>query len=994
VGTTNNFRKETPRKLFLGPFQPCLETALAEQVAACKQAWGPLALVRIIVPTHLLAVHLRRVLAASAGLGGGHINLRFQTLTEMATERIPEQSIRIAPRLGLELLCDQIAKGAIPQQGYFASVRETRGFRAALLETFKDLKQAGIGPKTFHAAASSKKLRELAAAYSAFCDWLDQHEWGDEADMFELAAKAPSIANEPPTLLYGFYDLTTVQRNLVGRIAPAAVFFPHDARDCEYSEPLRKWFEKLGYQTMQTRRTGPAPELRIVSAPGETSETREAIRAALEFVESTGKTFNDVAILCRSREQYDTILRDTLAQTGVNAFFRGGRPLSEHSDAKRLLLFLEAIRSNFSRSDVMELASYIGPHSHWEGLSVRLGIVDGETQWLSRLQAAMKAALPGATKLLAFVEQLFAAGRNIPRDGRWPEFTESVTKAFLAFGGRHQPVIDVLNSLAELDAFQSPVSFSAFVDACIEALDSEREQPGSFQGGNVFVGDVMGARGLSWPLVIVVGLVEKSFPRVVREDPLLLDEERHELNQTLKRRQLELPLKLRGREEERLLFRLTAAAAGEKLVLSYPRIEPATARPRVPSFLLLDFAGVTTFESLEKLPNFTKTPMSAIVSDQRPIDERELDLGALHELAGKRSSSARDYLEVISSLLPAGLQAEQERWGKRTLTRHDGLIEMPASVKLLRERFGLENLVISATSLEDFTFCPFFYFQKHVLGLDPWEEPERAMSIDPFDLGSLYHEILEEFFKRMADAGRLPLDPKKAADYQARLRDTADQCLDRFEREGVTGYPSVWGIKREMIREELATFLDRELSTAGNDWLPSKFEYEFEDVPIAINKQHALRLRGKIDRIDLSKDGRRARIFDYKTGKVRAKYKEDSFAGGQALQLPLYILAAEQLLAGVTVAEASYLFLTLRGGYRRVGFAREALTQREGELTGILNTAARMIRDGVFAQYATQDGCRNCDFRPICGNGILKLYERKSGAAQMADFREMRESIE
>jgi ATP-dependent helicase/DNAse subunit B len=268
------------------------------------------------------------------------------------------------------------------------------------------------------------------------------------------------------------------------------------------------------------------------------------------------------------------------------------------------------------------------------------------------------------------------------------------------------------------------------------------------------------------------------------------------------------------------------------------------------------------------------------------------------------------------------------------------------------------------------------------------------MSIDPFDLGSLYHEILEEFFKRIGDAGRLPLDPKKAADYQAQLRDTADQCLDRFEREGVTGYPSVWGIKREMIREELATFLDRELRTAGNDWLPSKFEYEFEDVPIAINKHHALRLRGKIDRIDLSNDGRRARIFDYKTGKVRAKYKEDSFAGGQALQLPLYILAAEQLLAGVTVAEASYLFLTLRGGYRRVGFARETLTQREGELTGILNTAARMIRDGVFAQYATQDGCRNCDFRPICGNGILKLYERKSGDAQMADFREMRESIE
>ena len=994
MGTTNNFRRETPRKLFLGPFQPCLETALAEQIAACKQASGTLAPVRIIVPSHLLAVHLRRVLAATAGPNGGHINLRFHTLTEIATERLGERSIHIAPRLGLELLCDQIAKDVIPREGYFASVRETRGFRGALLETFKDLKQAAINPETFRGAAGSAKLRELATAYAAFCEWLGEHEWCDEADVFVLAAEASFAADEPPTFLYGFYDLTTVQRNLVEQIAPTAVFFPHDDQDCEYSEPLRKWFEKLGYQSTPMKQIGSALDIRMVSAPGETSEAREAIRAVLEFVESTGKTFNDVAILCRSREQYDAILRDTLAETGVNAFFRGGRPLSEHADAKLLLLFLETIRSDFSRSTVMELAGHMGAHSHWEGLSVRLGIVGGKTQWLSRLQAAVKAAQPGATKILALIEQLVAAGSSIPREGRWVEFVESVTKAFQAFGGRHQPVIDALDSLAELDAFQSPVSFTVFVNACIEVLDSEREQPGSFQGGSVFVGDVMSARGLSWPLVILLGLVEKSFPRVVREDPLLLDEERRELNQALKRQQVEISLKLRGREEERLLFRLTTAAARESLLLSYPRIEPATARPRVPSFLLLDFAGVTTFEALEKLPNFAKTPLSAIVSGRRFINERELDLGALHALTGKRSSSARDYLEEISPLLPTGLQAEQERWGKRSLTRHDGLVEMSDALALLRERFGLENLVISATSLEDFTFCPFFYFQKHVLGLDPWEEPERAMSIDPFDLGSLYHEILEEFFTKMRDAGRLPLDPKKAKDYQAQLRDTADQRLDRFEREGITGYPSAWAIKREMIREELATFLDRELRTAGTDWLPAKFEQQFEDVRIAINKHHALRLRGKIDRIDLSQDGKRARIFDYKTGKVRTKYKEDSFAGGQALQLPLYILATERLLTGVTVAEASYVFLTLRGGYRRIGFARETLAGREEELTGILNTASRMIRDGVFAQYATPDGCRNCDFRPICGNGILKLYERKSGDAQMADFREMREAVE
>ncbi len=994
MGTTNNFRKETPRKLFLGPFQPGLEAALADQISASQRARGALAPLRIVVPTHLLAAHLRRVLADSPVLGGGHINLQFQTLTDLAAELAGPQAIRLGPRFGLELLCGQIASDVVPKQGYFAPVLETRGFRAALLATLTDLKEAGVAPEAFRKAARSKKLAELAAAYSAFCEWLAAHRWCDEADLLGLAAATAPAADGPPVFLYGFYDLNTKQRQLTERLAPAAVFFPFDEREGEYAGPLRQWFERLGYQTVQTGDAAGKRSTSIVSAPGETSEAREAVRAALTFVESTGKTFNDVAILCRSREQYDAVLRDTLAHAGVNAFFRGGRPLSEHADARLLLLLLEAVRSDFSRASVMELAGHIGPYSHWDGLSVRLGIVGGETQWLSRVQAAVKSGPPaGPGKLLAFLEQLFAAAKLIPRNGPWAGFVEPVAKAFHSLGGRHAPVVAALQSLAVLDDFRSPIDLAAFVDGCARALDDEREQPGKFQGGNVFVGDVMAARGLSWPLVIVLGLVEKSFPRVVREDPLLLDEERRDLNQSLARQRAGLPLKLRGWEEERLLFRLAAAAARETLVLSWPRIEPASARPRMPSFLLLDYTGAATFEALEKLPQFRKVPLSPLAAGEPAIDERELDLAALHALAGKRSAGARDYLREISPLLPAGLEAEYERWGERALTRHDGLIEAPAALKLLRERFGLENVAISATALEHFASCPFYYFQKHVLGLEPWEEPERAISIDPLDLGSLYHKILEDFFTRLRDAGRLPLEPANGAEDHALLRNVVGEHLDRFERDGVTGYPSVWAIKREMVREELAAFLDRELRGGEKDWVPARFEQEFKDVPITIDNRRALRLRGKIDRIDLSRDGKRARVFDYKTGKVPAKYKEDAFVGGQALQLPLYIHAAEQVLKDVTVTAASYLFLTLRGGYRRIGFSRDALAQREPELAGILRTTSQMIRDGVFAQYATPEGCRACEFRPICGNGILKLYERKEQDARMAGFRDMRENV-
>jgi ATP-dependent helicase/nuclease subunit B len=316
-----------------------------------------------------------------------------------------------------------------------------------------------------------------------------------------------------------------------------------------------------------------------------------------------------------------------------------------------------------------------------------------------------------------------------------------------------------------------------------------------------------------------------------------------------------------------------------------------------------------------------------------------------------------------------GAQAERKRWRERKLTGYDGLIEGKAARQLLRERFGLDKLVISATSLEDFFSCPFYYFQKHVLGIERWEEPEGTVVIESKDLGTLYHDILEDFFKS-----------------GGALTKVMEKHFARFEREGVTGYPSLWAIKKDVVRDELTSFIAR---NRDENWRPSEFEKKFDGIAVAA----PVRLRGKIDRIDLSVDGRRARVLDYKTGKLPRGLKNDTLAGGESLQLPLYLLAAEKLLPGASVDAAAYLFFTLRGGYRDISFSRVALEARRDELTKLLDTAAGMIRDGVFAQYATPDNCRQCDFRPICGNGILKLAERKAEDAKTAAFREIKETV-
>ena len=85
------------------------------------------------------------------------------------------------------------------------------------------------------------------------------------------------------------------------------------------------------------------------------------------------------------------------------------------------------------------------------------------------------------------------------------------------------------------------------------------------------------------------GLAERMFPQRPHEDPLLLDEEMRE--------PLDAGLADAGRSRaarERLLLRLAVGAPTERLWLSYPRLEVAESRPRVPSFYALDVMRAIT----------------------------------------------------------------------------------------------------------------------------------------------------------------------------------------------------------------------------------------------------------------------------------------------------------------------------------------------------------------------------------------------------------------
>ena len=67
-------------------------------------------------------------------------------------------------------------------------------------------------------------------------------------------------------------------------------------------------------------------------------------------------------------------------------------------------------------------------------------------------------------------------------------------------------------------------------------------------------------------------------------------------------------------------------------------------------------------------------------------------------------------------------------------------------------------------------------------------------------------------------------------------------------------------------------------------------------------------IQGHIDRLDLSGDGSRARVIDYKTGKPKAKMAEIVIDGGGELQRCLYAFAVKTLLGQNVEIDAALLY--------------------------------------------------------------------------------------
>ena len=1013
----------------------------------------PLAPVYVVVPGNLLALHLRRSLARANG--SGHANIRFVTLVDFAEQLAGKKFLR-AGRQAVTPLAEEIILGraiseAVPANGYFAEVKDHITFRHSISATLTDTREALIEPEELESwarrfpdpKAGGHKLKELAEIYTRYRSTLNRTGLFDRNDLLEqgIALVEQDAISDFHLFFYGFYDFNPLQRRLVEtllRKKETLFFFPWiNGPAFDYALPTLTWLKNLGCEHLPLEKKasmaeryplrkisellfspfyhaakpeGAGDTIELLSAPGEAREAMEIARRCLRWVREQGLKFSEIGILLRSQEPYAPLLAETFSHAGIPFYLHGGTMLWNSREGQSLRLIFKILKEDWSRSSVMEFitfaplafdrihrekAAHADP-SLWELFSLQAGIVGGREEWkerLIRLLGKNRGEREILKAFIHFMDVLLELLGNIPQRASWSEMSQNlvgIAQEIFVPSDPMQRVIDEVEKLAGYDFLGEETDLERFAQAVQSALILAREKASDFGKEGVFIGDLMSARGIPFRGVIVPGMVERLFPLKHRQDPVLLDRERQYLSESLKK---ELAQKERGFDEERLLFTLTLIGAQERILFTFPRLEPFTARERIPSFFLLrlmeavigktvDYSDFEEWHLLERIPLSRLFPRSASES----LTSLEYDLNQAEAALEERNMAPLDYLSRLSPFFSRSLHAEAKRWGEKQFTEFDGLLMGRESRAYLERLMAKKEFSFSPTRLETYARCPYRYFLQVLLSLAPWEETDKLEALSPLDRGALVHRILFLFFSQLKEEKRFPLGPQDRVYLNSLLTELAEEVLQKFAQERATGYPLLWSLEKSRIMASLEGFIKRELKDQAG-FEPAYLEQSF-NCSFPLDGKGAVLLNGRIDRIDLSPDGRKARIIDYKTGQPQP-IGDGEFKGGEALQLPLYLYAAWQQLRGVEVTSAAYTYISEKAGYRRFLFTTQGWTDKLKKLQLIVSGLVAGIRKGIYPAHPAS--CGPCPFPLICGHAAQVLYERKSRDPRIAFFERIKE---
>ncbi|HZX86091.1 MAG TPA: PD-(D/E)XK nuclease family protein [Reyranella sp.] len=281
-----------------------------------------------------------------------------------------------------------------------------------------------------------------------------------------------------------------------------------------------------------------------------------------------------------------------------------------------------------------------------------------------------------------------------------------------------------------------------------------------------------------------------------------------------------------------------------------------------------------------------------------------------------------------------GAQSCWRDWRQAEITPHDGLVRADHPLVL-----AILGRTQSASSLRRLLRNPLSFVWVYAFG---WREPQSSaepLVLDALGIGDLVHLVLDRALRDLETGDGLAY--ANAETIEAAVARAAQAVAGDWESERPVPPAVIWS----RTRDDARVMASRALSY-GDDVLSGARSYG--EVPFGGSEPKSdadtpwdasasvtipdtgFNIAGYIDRLDISGDGKRALVRDYKTGRPpRGDIRLD---GGRELQRCLYAFAVKALLGDDVAIRASLLY------------PRELVDLRLDEPEAVLTELTRYLR--------------------------------------------------
>lgn len=798
-----------------------------------------------------------------------------------------------------------------------------------------------------------------------------------------------------------------------------------------------------------------AQRVNAICVPDVAEEVRTVVREIIAQAR-TGTRFPRMAVVFED-DNYSSRVAEALELAGIPVSGPDRTALSDSPEGHFITGLLDIFKNDFNRLDLTAWISSSpvkNPSTNgqavsaarWDAISRTAGVTESvNDSWVPRLDRYAKNVVPHARRSARRDEgranEIAAAQSDADYAVELREFVTTLSQraptesedSWSGFAKWMRSLIDDYLLVLDNDFIRSQTSRLTTLIDRLESLETTGSTP-KFEhcagvlreqltkrsaglrslGSGVYVGPVWTAAGCPFESVFVLGMTEGSYPSTGLSDPLLPDPMKKEIDPAGN----SLRTVERSIEESQQSF-VSVIESADQVFMYWPIGVPGESREFGPARWFLSAVRDISQQPLLPAGDLLKPNITGLDvrrrSDSLTLSPSEAADAHEYDVFGARSWSTSDEsvgefplvadIPSIGESLSFEVAQESSDW-----TEYDGKLNLRGD-----ETASESSTVGSATAFETYAACPYRYFLSRRLHIEPTESPEPEVALDALTFGTLIHDVLEKFALWRMEWEPGSLSPKEQEDW---LREQTESNIELLKEETPGRSDGAWKIELSRAWLILRQWLRREPDTADQpEMLQTMAEFSFGSstpdsssgpaVEVRTSTGKSVKFRGQVDRVDISNDGSRVVVYDYKSGgnSSYTKLDSDPVKKGTKLQLPLYSKAVAKEFPEANIF-ASYWFVREASSELKPDPADYDSERAETALNAAVETIVDGIEAGVYparpgdlAGYGDSnesfENCMFCEYARVCPKSKARLWDsKKNSDPALSDYLNLAEGEE